>query len=165
MTPPVTACVPVWIYSRLTGTPYVIDAHSGAFLDVRWKHLLFLHKWFSRAARATIVTNEVLRDVVVAWGARPMIVRDVPVCFAEPSYPVLSGTHNMTLACTFTRDEPIELFFRAAARVPEVNFHVTGNYRRADARVLALGADWCNAARGFMLNNEFPAAEECGPAS
>ena len=26
----------------------------------------------------------------------------------------------------FTRDEPIELFFEAAAQLPEVRFHVTG---------------------------------------
>lgn len=43
----------------------------------------------------------------------------------------------MTLVCTFTRDEPIETFFRAAALVPDVTFHVTGDYRRAAPGVLA----------------------------
>jgi glycosyltransferase involved in cell wall biosynthesis len=58
------------------------------------------------------------------------------VCFAEPVHPTLEGSRNMTLVSTFTRDEPIELFFKAAALLPEINFHVTGNYRRADARTL-----------------------------
>ena len=136
MTPPVFACLPAWIYSRLTGASFVIDAHTGAFLDPRWKPLLFIHKWFSRSARTTIVTNEYMHGMVREWDGVATIVRDVPVCFAEPAPPKLDGACNMTLVCTFTRDEPIELFFQAAARLPDIRFHVTGNYRRADARLL-----------------------------
>ena len=136
MTPPVVACLPAWIYSRVTGSPFVIDAHTGAFLDYRWKPLLFIHKWFSRAARTTIVTNEYMYGVVRAWKGSATIVRDVPVCFAEPAQAKLDGSCNMTLVSTFTRDEPIELFFKAAAQLPDVHFHVTGNFRRADKRVL-----------------------------
>ncbi len=137
MTPPVVACLPALIYARLSGASLVIDAHTGAFLDPRWRPLLFLHKWCSRAARTTLVTNEHMRDMVRQWGAHATIVRDVPVCFAEPARPSLGDGCHMTLVCTFTRDEPIETFFRAAACVPDVRFHVTGDYRRAPARVLA----------------------------
>lgn len=137
MTPPVVACLPAWIYARLTGTSYVIDAHTGAFLDTRWKPLLFVHKWFSRAARTTIVTNEYMQQVLRDWGASATLVRDVPVRFAEPAPATLDGECNMTLVATFTRDEPIELFFRAAAQLPDIAFHVTGNYRRADPKLLA----------------------------
>lgn len=137
MTPPVFACLPVWIYSRLTRVPFVIDAHTGAFLDPRWKPLLFLHKWFSRAARATIVTNEFMQRIVCEWGGSATIVRDVPVCFAAPAHPDLDGACNMTLVSTFTPDEPLELFLRAAACLPDIRFHVTGDYRRAKANVLA----------------------------
>lgn len=137
MTPPVVACLPVWLYSRLTGVPFVIDAHSGALLDRRWARVAFLHKWFSRAARSTIVTNEHMGDMVSAWNAHVSMVRDVPVCFAEPSVPRLTASCNMTLVATFTRDEPIELFFEAAARLPDIAFHVTGNHARAEPQVLA----------------------------
>ena len=141
MTPPVFACLPAWIYARLTGASFVIDAHTAAFLDARWKRLLFVHKWFSRAARTTIVTNEYMQGIVRDWHASATLVRDVPICFANPAYPKLDGACNMTFVSTFTRDEPIELFFEAAAQVPEVRFHVTGNYRRADVHVLAKKPD------------------------
>jgi len=141
MTPPVIACFPAWIYSRLAGASFVIDAHSGAFLDARWKPLLFLHKWFSRAARTTIVTNEHMYRMVRDWKASATLVRDVPVCFAEPVHPTLDGSCNMTLVSTFTRDEPIQLFFEAAARLPDIRFHVTGNYHRSPASVLAAKPD------------------------
>src|SRR5258705_12612495 len=110
MTPPVFACVPVWIYCLMSGASFVIDAHTGAFLDPRWKRMLFVHRWFSRAALATLVTNEYMQDVVTSWNAQAIVVRDVPVRFAEPVLPRLEGTCNMTLVSTFTRDEPIELF-------------------------------------------------------
>ena len=154
MTPPVTACFAVWIYARVTGAAFVIDAHTGAFLDRRWKPLLFVHKWFSRAARTTIVTNEYMHSIVRTWGASATLVRDVPVCFAKPVNQNLNGPCNMTLVCTFTPDEPIELFFKAAARLPDIRFHVTGNYRRADSRVLAAKPDNVRLT-GFLPDGEY----------
>lgn len=136
MTPPVVACFPVWVYCLLTEARFVIDAHTGAFLDPRWNRLLFLHRWFSRRARTTIVTNEYMHRLLRKWECAAMIVRDVPVCFPAPARATLDGACNMTLVATFTRDEPIGLFFKAAEQVPEIRFHVTGNYRRAEASVL-----------------------------
>ena len=97
MTPPVAACLPVWIYCLLAGARFVIDAHTGAFLDPRWKRLLFLHKWFSRRARTTIVTNEFMQRRLREWNCTATIVRDVPVCFASPATVTLGGACNMTL--------------------------------------------------------------------
>jgi glycosyltransferase involved in cell wall biosynthesis len=154
MTPPVSACVAAWLYAKVMRAAYVIDAHTGAFLDARWRPLLFLHKWFSRAARTTIVTNEYMERTVRGWGAHAMIVRDVPVCFAEPSAVELAPGVNMTLVATFTRDEPIGLFFRAAALVPDVRFHVTGNYTRADAALLAEKPDNVRLT-GFLPDAEY----------
>jgi glycosyltransferase involved in cell wall biosynthesis len=137
MTPPVVACLPAWLYASIAGGSFVIDAHSGALLDPRWRRVLFLHRWFSRAALTTIVTNEHMQSMVESWGGHATLMRDVPVCFAEPSRPNLPAGCNMTLVSTFTWDEPIDLFFEAAARVPDITFHVTGNARRADPRLLA----------------------------
>jgi len=154
MTPPVAACLPVWAYCSLSGAPFVIDAHTGAFLDSRWKPLLFLHKWFSRRARTTVVTNEHMQATLKQWGAAATIVRDVPVRFAAPKYLALKAGCNMTLVATFTRDEPIELFLQAAARLPDVAFHITGNYRRADHRVLAMKPDNVTFT-GFLSDPEY----------
>ena len=154
MTPPVFACVPAWIYSKITGASFVIDAHTGAFLDPRWKRTLFVHRWFSRAAVATLVTNEYMLNVVKDWHAQAVLVRDVPVQFAEPVMPTLADPCNMTFVSTFTRDEPIETFFKAAAELPDVRFHVTGNYRRADERVLALKPENVRLT-GFLSDSDY----------
>ena len=136
MSPPVLACVPVWLYTIFTRVRFVIDAHTAAFVDPRWTRVMFLHRFFSRRAAATIVTNSHLGNIVQGWGARATIVTDVPVYFAEPETVVLNGLVKMTLVSTFTKDEPLELFFKAAAAVPEVHFYVTGSYRKVDPILL-----------------------------
>lgn len=137
MTPPVFACLPVWIYALLTGSAFVIDAHSGAFLDSRWKGLLFLHRFFSRRAQATILTNEYLQEKVRGWGGRTMLVRDVPVYFAEPASVRLSGAHKMVYVSGSLRDEPLELFLRAARRTPEIQFYLTGSTKSFEPWIYA----------------------------
>ncbi len=91
MTPPVIACLAVWIYAKLTGAQYAIDAHSGSFIDKRWAWSVFLHGFFSRHAVTTLVTNDFLAGILHPYGARTTIVSDVPVCFAEPSAIALEG--------------------------------------------------------------------------
>lgn len=137
MTPPTVACAPVWLYGRFTGTPFIIDAHSGAFLLPRWKRVLFLHRFFSRRALSTLITNPVLDATVRSWGARTTIVPDVPVQLpAARSWPTHSP-RNITLVCTFSTDEPVDVFFEAARVVPDVQFFVTGDPSTADPALLA----------------------------
>lgn len=135
MTPPVIACVPVWLYARLTGAAYVIDAHSGAFLQQPWKGLLFLHRFFSRHARTTIVTNQHMQEMLTSWGASSTIVSDVPVRFAEASPIGVRGTHRMTFVSSFQRDEPVDVFLEAARAVPDVVFYVTGDSSKLPSAV------------------------------
>jgi glycosyltransferase involved in cell wall biosynthesis len=127
MTPPVTACVPVWLYAKFSGAAYIIDAHSGAFLLQPWKRLLILHRLFSRHARTTIVTGHYLQDIIRSWGASATIVSDVPVRFARPSPIGVRGEHRMTFVSSFQSDEPVDVFLEAARAVPDVIFYVTGD--------------------------------------
>jgi glycosyltransferase involved in cell wall biosynthesis len=136
MTPPVIACIPVWLFARFTGAQYIIDAHSGAFVDKRWIWTLSVHKFFSRRAATTVVTGDFLAAIVRGWGAKAMIVTDVPVYFAEPRLPNLESGINMAFISTFTRDEPFEAFMAAACLVPEVHFNVTGRLKDADPRMI-----------------------------
>ena len=131
MTPPVVACLPVWGYARLTGGSYVIDAHTGAFTDPRWRSLQWVQRLVSRRALSTLVTSEHLAAIVTGWGARSDIVPDVPVSFPEPEPVALPPGLNMVFVSTFTPDEPLEAFLAAARQVPDVTFHVTGSKRQA----------------------------------
>jgi len=137
MAPPVVACTPVWIYQKIAGGSYAIDAHTAAFLDPRWRPVMFLQKFFSRRAATTIVTNQHLADIVRSWGAHATIVTDVPICFPEPKRIRIKGECAMVFVSSFTRDEPLETFIEAVRRAPEIQFYVTGDYRDADPKLLA----------------------------
>lgn len=154
MTPPVVACFSVFLYALLTRSRYVIDAHTGAFVDPRWTPFLFLHAFFSRHAATTIVTNDHLAGIVRGWGAKATIVTDVPVIFAEPADPGLAPGENMVLVSTFTPDEPIENFLRAAAEIPDVTFHVTGNSKKASPELHALRPSNVRFT-GFLPDGEY----------
>jgi len=137
MAPPVVACFPVWLYCVLFRARFAIDAHTGAFLNPRWKRLQLLQRFCSRRAATTIVTNDYLKEMVERWGAHATIVPDVPVCFPEPEPVELPPGINITVVASFCPDEPIAEILEAARQVPEVNFHVTGNYRKLNEEAIA----------------------------
>ena len=138
MSPPIIACLPVLLYASIFRARWAIDAHSATFNNARWQALQFLQKFLSRHAATTIVTTPHWQSLVQSWGARSDIVQDVPIAFAEPSGFTPPPGHNIAVVCTFTFDEPVDTIFRAAAKAPEVRFHVTGNSRRASRETLAL---------------------------
>jgi len=137
MTPPVIACIGVWLYAKLTRTQYAIDAHSGAFTDKRWTWSFFLHGFFSRHALVTLITSNYLGDIIRRRGGGTMIVGDVPVCFAKPGEIALKGRLNMTFVSTFTFDEPIQQFLDAARQITDIHFYVTGRLKDASPNIVA----------------------------
>jgi len=132
MTPPVAACLPVWIYCSLTGSKYFIDAHTMALLYSPWAKVPFIQRFFSRRAAATLVTNDYLKEILAEWNAPVMLVPDVPVVFPDPEPWAMEGGVNMVLINTFTIDEPLDIFLKAAGCVPDVKFFVTGDDKNLD---------------------------------
>jgi glycosyltransferase involved in cell wall biosynthesis len=127
MAPPVFAVLPVYIYSLLARVPFVIDAHTAAFLHPRWAHLQWLQRFLCQRAATTIVTNEHLAQLVRSCGANATIVRDVPVKFVAGEDFTVDGVFNVGVVCSFNDDEPVEEVFRAAGELKDVHFYVTGN--------------------------------------
>ena len=135
MTPPIIACCVIWLYCRIAGARYVIDAHTAAFLLPIWKKTIFLHRFFSRAAATTIVTNTYLEEIVRSWGANVTLVPDVPILLEQYGTTDLGEGHHMVFVSTFTADEPLEIFMEAAARVPDVQFYVTGSIKDCPLKI------------------------------
>ena len=132
--PPVFAALAVWLYCKASGARYVIDAHTGVFDDPRWTWLSSFSRFLSRGAVATIVTNAFLQQKVVSWGARPIIIGDVPVEFPLMKPVELGAGFHVVVINTFSSDEPLDEILAAAKRLPEVHFHITGNPKHARNR-------------------------------
>lgn len=124
--PPIFGVLAVFIFSRWIGAQYVIDSHSGAFLSAAWRWSVGLHRWLSRRALLTIVHNVDQGQIVEDWGCRYCVMS-----FTPGDYPVgepfpLHGQFNVAVINTNAEDEPLADVFEAAARLPQVQFYVTG---------------------------------------
>ncbi len=125
--PPIFASLCAWLYCALTQSTLIIDSHTDALKGRIWQWSLPLHRFLSRRAKATMVTNPYLAQLVQGWGARSQIVVDVPseLPMGMP-YPV-GHPFNIAMVSSFAPDEPLEEVTRAAEGLPDVGFYVTGD--------------------------------------
>jgi glycosyltransferase involved in cell wall biosynthesis len=133
--PPIFAALLVALYARLARGRFIIDAHTGALVGRKWGWSLPLHRWLSRRAQATLVTNAALRDLLQrgrSSGAPVLIVEDPPVELnpAPSDRPPASGARQVVVIATYGPDEPIAALLAAARQLPEVTFAITGDARR-----------------------------------
>jgi len=135
MSPPVFACVPVYIYCKFFKKIYLIDAHTGALLNPMWKPVMFLQKFFSKKAIVTIVTNKYLENIIKGWGGNTFIITDVPIKFPNVKPKRIKG-FNITFINTFADNEPLEIVLETAKRLPQINFFITGRLKDAPSHLI-----------------------------
>ena len=135
MVPPIFAGLAVWLYARARRIPFVLDAHTAAFLHPRWASWQWLQQRLARQAATTIVTNEHLAEMVRRAGGRVTLVPDVPVRFASVQPLERSGDFLVAVVCSFNYDEPVEAMLNAARALPDVKFMMTGNPKHLAAEL------------------------------
>jgi glycosyltransferase involved in cell wall biosynthesis len=133
MSPPLFAALPAFWYAWRRRKVVVLDAHSGAFLNLRWKRFQWLQRAMCRRAAATIVHNEHVAGIVERIGGDPIMVPDVPVVFPESLTFSRPEGFLVAAVCSFNYDEPIDFILDAAARLPDVRFRMTGNPKHLDS--------------------------------
>ena len=136
--PPSFAVLFVYIYCLFAGGRYVVDAHSAAMSGKYWSRPRWFIRFLARRAVATIVTNEHFADQIESWGAKALVLRDIPTTFpGDDSYAGLNGGFNVVVVSTFAGDEPLAEVLTAAAGLPDAHFYVTGKKKQADPNLLA----------------------------
>ena len=134
--PPGLAVLFVFLYCTLTGSHYIVDAHSAALLLPFWTKPRWLWAGLARKALATLVTNEHFAQTLRSWGARALVIRDIPTTFPEGGTYPLNGDFNVAVVNTFATDEPLEQVLEAARGLDGVHFYITGRVSRGDPRLL-----------------------------
>ncbi|NQU95618.1 MAG: glycosyltransferase [Candidatus Omnitrophica bacterium] len=125
--PPVFLPLIAFVYTRISGTHFIIDSATGAFLDPKWKWFNFLFKFLARKAFLNIATNDELCNMLKRWGARSFVLEDCIPDFPPTQSIKLKDGFSVTVINTFSFDEPIEEILLAAQRLQNVNFYITGN--------------------------------------
>ena len=141
MSPPVIAGLVVFPYCAVRRIPFVVDAHTGAFLNPRWRRFQRLQRWLCRRAATTIVTNRYLEDDLTKHGADATILPDVPVRYPATETTLVKRGFTVAVICSFVYDEPIEVVLDAARLLPDVHFLMTGDYTKAGVSTLQLPAN------------------------
>ncbi len=155
MNPPILLPLIVYAVARCTRARFIIDSHTGAF-GGKWKRFIFLHRFLSRRALATLVTNEALRAQVASWGALALVledrVPDIPM-----DRPTSSNEHfTVGVINSFSGDEPMDAILTAARGLPECRLLITGRMPRGLAE--QLGQVPPNVTfTGFLPDDEYVA--------
>jgi len=127
----------------------VVDAHNaGVYIHERQHSLLnWIFRKLHQAADITIVTNQILADIVESNGGRPFVLPDpLPVleyAGSEAGGTTGAGFFVVTVVCTFASDEPYLAVFEAAKLLPEdVQVRITGDPSRIEESITpALDSD------------------------
>ena len=127
--PPIFAAMVVYLWACLAGVRFIIDSHTDALQAAWWAWSLPLHGFLARRAITTIVTNDHLKKQVVAWHANAFVLMDPPFVLSERCPVCLDkAPFNVVVVSTASYDEPIAHIMEAAGQLPDVAFHVTGNF-------------------------------------
>jgi len=113
----------------------IVDAHNaGLFpLGVKTNEPPYIYQYLQRKADITIVTNDVLADIVKENGGKAFVlpdrIPDVPGMYKK----TLKGKHNIMVISTFGEDEPYAEMIKAATGFKnDFYFYVTGNYEKSN---------------------------------
>ena len=135
--PPIFAVLPVYLYSLLFPTKFIIDAHTPPLLHPIWAWTLPLHRFLSRRAVTTIVTNDYLQELVASWGANAFVLADPPIepNISRPMHLNDNGL-NVVMVSSASPDEPVEEVLKAAQDLPEIRFHITGDHMKSHQHMI-----------------------------
>jgi glycosyltransferase involved in cell wall biosynthesis len=156
--PPSLAVLVVAGYCAVTGAGYVVDAHSDAMLSSWWTRPRWLYRILARRALTTVVTNDHFAARLRIDGASALVLPDIPTTFTSGAAPELRGGFHVLVVNTFASDEPLAEVMEAAARLPDVQFHVTGRIERHPE--MTTGAPPNLRFTGFLPDEEYYALME-----
>lgn len=132
--PPVFAPLCVFIYSKLTGTRYIMDTHSPALFSRRWGWTLPLQRFLMKHAYMNLTDQQRFKDLFEEWGARAIILEKPPKNVSDKTFKNIadSGKFDITVVNTFAVDEPVDIILEAARQLPEAHFYILGDKKLAD---------------------------------
>lgn len=127
----------------LLGYRLIVDRHSNFFEETlaapspKFRVFHLLSRFTVRRADLTIVTNDVLKDLLESWGGRGFILPDKLPAMALARPPLPDGEQAVVFVCSHAFDEPLAEVLEAARLLGAAyRIHVTGDSRRSDARLI-----------------------------
>ncbi len=134
--PPGLAVLVTYLYCAISGSHYIVDAHSAALQLPFWTKPRWFWSTLARKALSNIVTNEHFENILKEWGAPALVLHDIPTTFPKSEPYPMNGDFNVTVVNTFSFDEPLEQVLEAAREMEGVRFYITGKVSRGSPTLL-----------------------------
>lgn len=130
--PPPFAAFCVWLHCAYTGASFVLDAHTGVFLEPKWRTFLPLNRFLMRRALLTLVTNEALRQRVQGWNTAAFVLPDPLPDLGDYGelFPIDRQRFNVAAVFSFYEDEPVEEMLAVHNLPADMHVYITGDHRR-----------------------------------
>ncbi len=130
--PPPFAALCVWLHSRSASASFVLDAHTGVFLESKWRAFLPLNRFLMRRALLTLVTNDTLRGRVQDWNAAAFVLPDPLPELADRGeiFPLDRRCFNVAGVFSFYEDEPVAEMLGVHSLPRDMHIYITGDHRR-----------------------------------
>ncbi len=132
---PIFLVLSVALYASFARIPYIIDSHSGAFNNPKWRWAIPIYRILARRALINVNTNDVHKGLVESWGGRSLIIADIPIFIDRVEPPAHIPERYLVAITSFGFDEPIVEIIEAARITPHVEFYLTGNYNKLTSEV------------------------------
>ena len=152
--PPIHAVSTVARHCRERRAAMVIDAHTGAFVSQGLLAETYRRRFvrFAQEALVTLIHNEGLVPIAEELGIRYLVL-EMGVPQPPDVEPERFHGPAVVAVCGYGRDEPTRELLAAAARLPDVTFHLTGN--PPTAYRLPPTAPRNVVFTGFVLDNDY----------
>ncbi|MFH1583221.1 MAG: glycosyltransferase [Candidatus Falkowbacteria bacterium] len=163
--PPVFAPLTAFLYCKLSGAKLVIDSHTAAFLDDKWKRFYNLFKFAARRAILNGCHNYKNLEILKSWHIKPVISMQFfnpafdlvklnqPMRDEKIEQAVKSSDLPIMMVNRFANDDDWETVAKTAELMPEAKFFITGDSREAKKEIKNLPANVF--LTGYLAQDEF----------
>ncbi len=128
--PPIFCASSALDYCEDTNSRLVVDVHTGAF-DKIWSILRSKTLHVLQHSALALVTNNNLTEMLDSIQVRSFVLEDpVPHITPKSKTQLKDGT-NVAVVSSFGPDEPISEVLKAADKIHNVNFYITGDLKFA----------------------------------
>lgn len=111
----------------------VVDAHNAGVLpfEGRFKLLVVVNNFILKRADLVIVSNKILSTGLQRLGVRSVAMPDPLPEVNLPIKPTVNcGKVDVFIICSWSDDEPIDLYFSIARSFPDLKIGISGNFKK-----------------------------------
>jgi len=137
-TPPPFCPLIILFYTMFCNCKYIVDASHLATMGF-WSKIPFsfwVNKKVMNSGVITLVHNECIKKITDEQGIRSIVLETKIPHLRKKKGELILDKFSVIVPSSFDSDEPFQEIYKAASDMPEINFYVTGDFKRMKKKLL-----------------------------